>query len=167
MTINPAKYVLKRYHSADLKPIELKRMLNLWLPFLFNRIHIKHVSDNFSTIEVQLKHTFWNRNPNKAIWGGSIFSAADPFFPIMLKQNALRNGYKTDFFTKSTVVEYIKPARTDIIFKFSLSNEDVNMAIKVLTENGKFEGWHEVEGIDKNGTVCIRARIQSHLRLRK
>jgi len=167
MTINPAKYFLKRYHSADLKAIELKRMLNLWLPFLFNRIHIEHVSDDFKVIEVQLKHTFWNRNPSKAIWGGSIFSAADPFFPIMLKQNALQNGYQTDFFTKSTEVKYIKPARTDIIFKFRLSNEDVDVAVKALSENGKYDGWHEVKGIDISGAVCIRARIQSHLRLRK
>jgi hypothetical protein len=167
MTLNPAKYFLRRYHSADLKPIELKRMLNLWLPFLFNRIHIKHVSDDFSAIDVRLKHTFWNRNPNKAIWGGSIFSAADPFFPIMLKQNALRKGYKTDFFTKGTEVKYIKPARTDITFKFQLSSVDIEMAIATLCKKGKYEGWHEVEGIDKSDTVCIRARIQSYLRLRQ
>ena len=167
MTINPAKYFLKRYHSADLKPSELKRMLNLWLPFLFNRIHIEHVSDDFRAIVVRLKHTFWNRNPSKAIWGGSIFSAADPFFPIMLKQNALIHGYKTDFFTKSTEVKYIKPAKTDIIFKFRLSNKDVNSVMRVLSENGKYDGWHEVQGIDKSGAICIRARIQSHLKLRK
>ena len=166
MTINPAKYFLKRYHSADLKPIELKRMLNLWLPFLFNRIHIEYVSDDFTAIDVRLKHTFWNRNPSKAIWGGSIFSAADPFFPIMLKQNGLLHGYATDFFTKATEVKYIKPARTDIIFKFRLSNEDVDIAMKALIKNGKYDGWHEVEGIDKNGAICIRARIQSYLRLR-
>ena len=38
MNINPAHYFLKRYHSPDLKPKELKRMLNLWFPFLLNRI---------------------------------------------------------------------------------------------------------------------------------
>jgi hypothetical protein len=167
LNLNPAKYFLKRYHSADLKPIELKRMLNLWLPFLFNRIHIEYVSDDFTMIDVRLKHTFWNRNPSKSLWGGSIFSAADPFFPIMLKQNALRNGYKTDFFTKATQVQYIKPARTDIIFKFRLSDDEIDLAMKLLSEKGKYVGWHEVKGIDKNGSVCIRARIQSYLRLRK
>ena len=167
MIINPAKYFLKRYHSANLKPNELKFMLNLWLPFLFNRIQIKHVSNNFSKIEVKLKHTFWNRNPNKAIWGGSIFSAADPFFPIMLKQIALKCGYKTDFFTKSTQVKYLKPAKTDISFKFELSLEDINLAISDLSKKGKFEMWHEVEGVDETGTTCIIARIQSHLRIRR
>ena len=167
MMINPVKYFLKRYHSADLKPLELKRMLNLWLPFMFNRIYIEYVSDDFSAIDVRLKHTFWNRNPNKAIWGGSIFSAADPFFPIMLKQNALRNGYNTDFFTKATEVKYIKPAKTDIIFKFQLSSDEIKMAMSKLSKKGKYEAWHEVTGIDKNNTICIQARIQSHLRLRR
>ena len=167
MTINPAKYILKRYHSATLKPIELKNMLNLWIPFFFNRIHVESVSDDFTSIDVLLKHTFWNRNPNKAIWGGSIFSAADPFFPIMLKQNALRNGYKTDFFTKATEVKYIKPARSDIHFKFRLSSEDIKTSMTALSEKGKYDGWHEVKGVDKSGVICIRARIQSHLRLRK
>lgn len=167
MTINPVKYFLKRYHSESLKPRELKHMLNLWLPFLFNRIHIENISDDFRSMDVLLKHTFWNRNPNKAIWGGSIFSAVDPFFPIMLKQNVLLNGYQTDFFTKATEVKYIKPARTDIIFKFRLSSNDVDIAMKILSQRGKSECWNEVEGIDANGTVCIRARVQSHLKLRK
>ncbi|MBC8310847.1 MAG: DUF4442 domain-containing protein [Candidatus Marinimicrobia bacterium] len=167
MTLNPAKYFLNRYHSAELKPNELKYVLNLWLPFLFNRIHIEDVSDDFSAINVRIKHTFWNRNPSKAIWGGAIFSAADPFFPIMLKQIALRNGHKTDFFTKATEVKYIKPARTDINFKFQLSTQNIETAMTTLSVKGKYEGWHEVEGVDKNGDVCIRARIQSYLRLRK
>ena len=75
-------------------------MLNLWIPFIFNRIKIIHISNDFRSIDVCLKLSFWNRNPGKAIWGGAIFSAADSFYPIMLKQNALLNGIKTQFFTK-------------------------------------------------------------------
>ena len=71
-------------------------MLNLWVPFIFNRIKIIHVSNDFRFIDVRLKLSFWNRNPGKAIWGGAIFSAADSFYPIMLKQNALLNGIKTE-----------------------------------------------------------------------
>ena len=85
-------------------------MLNLWIPFIFNRIKIVYVSDDFRHIDVRLKLSFWNRNPNKALWGGAIFSAADSFYPIMLKQAALINGIKTEFFTKSTRVDYIKEA---------------------------------------------------------
>lgn len=155
-----------RYHSAHLKPSELKRMLNLWLPFIFNRIKITKVSNDFRNIEVRLKLSFWNRNPGKAIWGGAIFSAADSFFPIMLKQNALLNGYKTDFLTKSANVSYIKPSKTDLVFNFTLSDQEVDTMIDILKTDGKYQEWHTVYGIDKNDNKCVKVKIQPYLRIR-
>ena len=155
-----------RYHSAQLKPSELKRMLNLWLPFIFNRIKITKVSNDFRNIEVRLKLSFWNRNPGKAIWGGAIFSAADSFFPIMLKQNALLGGYKTDFLTKSTNVSYIKPSKTDLVFNFTLSDDEVSTMIDILKTDGKYQEWHTVYGIDKNDNKCVKVKIQPYLRIR-
>ena len=40
------------------------------------------------------------------------------FYPILLKQNALRKGIQTDFFTKSTIVKYIKETNPDFILDF-------------------------------------------------
>ena len=108
MNLNPAAYFIKRYHSPDLRPEEMKRMLNLWFPFLVNRIRINFISEDFSNMQVILKHSFWNRNPNKSIWGGSIASALDPFFAILLKQIILRKGISTDFYSKSVKVQFIK-----------------------------------------------------------
>ena len=155
-----------RYHSAQLKPSELKRMLNLWLPFIFNRIKITKVSNDFRNIEVRLKLSFWNRNPGKALWGGAIFSAADSFFPIMLKQNALLNGIETDFFTKSTNVSYLKPSKTDLVFNFTLSDQEVDNMIDILKKDGKYQEWHTVYGIDKNDNKCVKVKIQPYLRIR-
>ena len=166
MKLNPITLFIRRYHSADLKPSELRKMLNLWLPFIFNRIKICHISEDFRKIDVILKHSIWNRNPSRGLWGGSIFSAIDPFYPIMLKQNAIRRGYKTDFFTKSTEVKFIKEAKSDLRFKFCLTKEEIESAISVLLDKEEYEGWHSVEGIDKNGVVCTQARIQTYLRLR-
>ena len=77
MIFNPAKYFLKRYHAPDLQPKELRRMLNLWFPFLVNRIQIISITEDFHEMHVSLKHYFWNRNPNKSVWGGSIFPGND------------------------------------------------------------------------------------------
>ena len=166
MYLNPVTYFIKKYHSPELKPRELKRMLNWWLPFIFNGIKIEKVSESFDAIDVRLKNTLWNRNPSKSIWGGSIFSAADPFFPIMLKQNALRSGVRTDFFTKSTEVKYLKQARTDLLYQFRLNGEDIKTAINILNQTGKYEGWYTVLGKDISGQVCFEARILSYLRVR-
>ena len=138
----------------------------MWVPFIFNRIKIIHISDDFKQIDVRLKLSFWNRNPGKALWGGAIFSAADSFFPIILKQNALLNGIETDFFTKSTNVSYLKPSKTDLMFNFNVSDDEVSSMIDILNRDGKNQEWHTVYGIDKHGDKCVKVKIQPYLRIR-
>ena len=167
MAFNPLVYFIRRYHSPDLKPREAKRMLNLWLPFIFNRVKLEFISDDFTAMDVRLKHSIWNRNPNKALWGGAIFSAADGFFPLMLKQNALQRGIKTDFFTKSTTVNYLQEAKTDLMFSFRLKAEEIEEFLNTLNADGKYQKSHTIFGIDNDGHKCIEARIQPYLRIRK
>ena len=165
MNFNPYRYIIKRYHSKDLTPREFK-LMNFWLPFFFNRIKIINVSDDFKKIDVILKHTFWNRNPNKSLWGGAIFSAVDPFYPIMIKQILLLDNIETIFLTKSAQVEYLKEAKTNILFSFIINSKEIANIKNILTNRGKYDGWHEVYGIDENNKKCIRAKIQVYLKLR-
>jgi len=166
MNLNPSHYFLKRYHSPDLKANELKRMLNCWFPFLVNRIRIISISDDFFEMQIKLKYSFWNRNPNKSIWGGSITSALDPFFPVMMKQIILRRGICTDFLSKAVHVEFIRQVKTNIFFQFKITEKEVINAEKNLSNDGKYEGWHSVNGIDAEGNVCINGKVQVYLRKR-
>ena len=166
MIINPAYYFLKRYHSPDLKPKELRWMLNLWFPFLVNRIQIISIAEDFHEIQVKLKHSFWNRNPNKSIWGGSITSALDPFFPIMMKQILLKRGITTNFYSKAVNVQFIKMVKSNVTFQVSISGEEVALAEKELDQNGKYKGWHSANGIDIKGNICVNGRVQIYLRSR-
>ena len=165
MNFNPYRYIIKRYYSKDLTPCEFK-LMNFWIPFFFNRIKIIYVSDDFKKVDVLLKHTFWNRNPSKSLWGGAIFSAVDPFYPMILKQILLRQDIETIFLTKSAQVEYIKEAKTNILFSFVVTNKEIENIKTILSDNGKYDGWHEVYGIDSNNKKCIKAKIQVYLKLR-
>ena len=166
MIYNPTKYFLKRYHSPDLQPKELRRMLNLWFPFLVNRIQIISITEDFHEMQVRLKHSFWNRNPNKSVWGGSITSALDPFFPIMLKQILLKRGIITDFYSKAVNVQFIKMVKSNVMFQFSISKEEVAATEKELKENGKYADWHSVDGIDSEGKICVNGQVQVYLKRR-
>jgi len=166
MILNPAHYFIKRYYSPDLRPMELKRMLNLWFPFLMNRIQIISISNNFHEMQVCLKHSFWNRNPNKSVWGGSITSALDPFFPIMMKQIILRNGISTEFYSKAVHVEFLHKVETHLNFHFKIGNIKVKEALEKLEKSGKYENWHSADGVDNKGNVCVKGRVQVYLRKR-
>ena len=157
---------MKRYHSPDLTADELKRMLNFWFPFLVNRIRIISISDDFHKMQVQLKYSFWNRNPNKSIWGGSITSALDPFFPVMMKQIILRKGIKTDFFSKAIHVEFVRMVESYVSFHFIITDVEVMEAEELLKNEGKYKGWYSVDGVDINGNICVHGKVQIYLRRR-
>ena len=166
MNLNPSHYFIKRYHSRDLRAVELRRMLNLWIPFLVNRIKITSISEDFHEMHVRLRHSFWNSNPNKSVWGGSIASSLDPFFPVMMKQIILRRGIRTDFFSKAVYVEFIKQVETHIFFQFKITKPEAIKVEKILNDDGKYEGWHSVNGIDAEGNVCVNGKVQVYLRKR-
>ena len=117
-------------------------------------------------MHVRLKHSFWNRNPNKSIWGGSIASVLDPFFPIMMKQIMLRRGIRTDFFSKAVHVEFIRQVETNISFQFKITEEEVINAEKIIDNVGNYGGWHSVKGIDVEGNICVHGKVQVYLRKR-
>ena len=165
MNFNPYRYIIKRYHSKNLTPKEFK-LMNFWLPFFFNRIKIMTVSNDFKNIDVILKHSFWNRNPNKSLWGGALFSAVDPFYPIMIKQILLNSNINTIFLTKSAQIEYLKEAKTNILFSFSITDNEIKHIKEMLNNKSKYDGWHTVYGLDLNNNRCIKARIQVYLKLR-
>ncbi len=166
MIINPVHYFLKRYHSPNLKAKELKRMLNLWFPFLVNRIQIISIKENFHEMQVCLKHSFWNRNPNKSIWGGSITSALDPFFPVMMKQIILRKGIHTEFYSKAVHVEFLHKVESHLYFHFKINDAEVMEAEEKLVNSGKYESWHTADGVDDKGNVCVHGQVQVYLRRR-
>ena len=166
MIVNPVKHFLKRYHSPDLQPNELQRMLNLWFPFLVNRIQIISITDDFHEMQVRLKHSFWNRNPNKSVWGGSITSALDPFFPVMMKQIILCKGIHTEFYSKVVHVEFLHKVESHLYFHFKINDSEVMEAKEKLEHNGKYESWHTADGVDDRGNVCVHGQVQVHLRKR-
>ncbi len=125
---------------------------------------LKYISDDFSEMKVILKKAIFNINFNKTIFGGSIFSACDPYFPTMYYNIFANKKRKLIVWIKSAEIQYLKPANSSLKIHFKITNENIHMAEKSLNEEGKFEIWHTVEAINKKGIVCAKARIQIYLK---
>ena len=142
----------------------LKTVLNLFPPLLFNRIVLKEVSDDFLEMRVVIRRALFNMNFHKTIFGGSIFSACDPYFPTMYYHIFENKGRKLIVWLKSAEIQYLKPADSSLKLHFNITEEDILLAEKTLDEKSKFEIWHTVEAINKKGIVCARAKMQVYLR---
>lgn len=142
----------------------LKWLLNFYPPLLFTRIWIKSFSNGFRNAEVRISKSLLNMNFNKSIFGGTIFSAADPFYAIMYWQIFARKGIKVQSWLKSANIRYKKPGNTSLTLKFELTEKDISDAETALQTIGKFVRTFPVEVLDTEGDVCAVVDIEVYMR---
>ena len=138
--------------------------LNLFPPLLFNRISIQSITEDFMEIKVRIRHSWMNKNFHRTIFGGSIFSAADPYFPTMYWHVFSRKKIPIEVWLKSAEINYKHPAKTDLSLVFKLKEEDIQTALKVLQKDGRFQVWHSIEAVDEDGIICAEAKVLVYLR---
>lgn len=130
-------------------------MMGLYPPFLFGRVRVKEVSDDFMYIKVCAKRSLLNNNLSGTMFGGTLFSAADPFFALMYWQVfAHRYDRKVKVWLKSAEIKYKKPAIGNITLEFRLTEEDILKAKQDLENKGKHNQTHEVFLKNVKGEVC-------------
>lgn len=145
----------------------IKFVLNIFPPLLFNRIVLKEISDDFMEMKVVLRRALFNMNFHKTIFGGSIFSACDPYFPTMYYHIFANKGKKLIIWLKAAEIQYLKPADSTLKLHFTITKEEIQVAEEALNKKGKFEIWHTVEAINEQDIICARAKMQVYLRIGK
>ena len=146
----------------NFKKFFLKLSLNIFPPLFFNRILLKHISSDYREINVILKKSIFNINYYKSIYGGSIFSACDPYFPIMY-YHIIKNR-KLIVWVKSAEINYIKPAYSSLKLNFKIQDSQIKEIEQALFKNGKHEIINEVKAISLENVICAEAKITVYLR---
>lgn len=142
----------------------LKWVMRLYPPMLFQRIWVIRFAKDFTSVEVKINRSLLNRNYNGTIFGGSIFSAADPFYAILFDQVFKRKGYKTIAWLKSAHISFLKPGTSDLYFKISISEDDIKEAEQILNDGGKFIKTYTMEIRTKENEVCAVVKNEVYLR---
>lgn len=146
-------------------PNTLKWGLRLYPPFFFQRIWVKKILDNFLGAEVKINKSLLNINSNKTIFGGTIFSAIDPFYPILLDQYFKHQGIlRTVAWLKTAHIDYIKPGRHDLYVSFHLKEEVLLEALQIIKKEGKVVKTFQTQVFDKHGTLCAVAHNEIYIR---
>jgi len=153
------KPVQKKYSSKT-----IAFLLNFFPPLFFNRIKITKANDRLSEIDIKIKYSWMNRNIQKSIFGGTLFSAFDPFFAIMYWQAFSNLNIPMEVWVKSADINYLKPAKTDLFINFKIDNNDIQKAIDHLKTDFKYEVNHHIKAYDKKGEAYAEANILIYIR---
>jgi hypothetical protein len=142
----------------------LKWAMRIYPPLLFQRIWVVGFDKDYRGVEVRIKKSFLNRNYNKSIFGGTLFAAADPFYPLLFHQLFIKKGYRLKVWSKSATIKYLKPSLTDLNFRIKLSEEEISIAENILNTTGKYTAHHPIDIYDKDGDICVSLMNEVYVR---
>lgn len=142
----------------------LKWAMRFYPSLLFQRIWVIKFEKGFLGVQVKINKSLLNRNHNNSIFGGTIFSAADPFYPVLFYQLLTIRGYKVIAWTKSSNINFLKPGMTDLYFKIEISDNDIKTCEQELAATGKCLKMYIVDIYDKNGQLCVSVSNEIYIR---
>ncbi len=140
----------------------LRRMLNLYPPFFGTGIRVTEVADDFSSIQVEIKERFYNRNYVGVHFGGSLYSMCDPWYMLMLMKQL---GTEYLVWDKGATIEFLKPGRGKIRAVFEIDPTTLHEIRSAVETQRKVDFTFQCQLQDEKGNVT--ARISKTLYVRK
>lgn len=147
-----------------LTPRTLRRLLNLWPPYLFAGVRVRSIGEDWRSAEVELRAHWWNRNYVGTHFGGSLFSMTDPFW-MLLALHALGRDYIV--WDNAGEIIFRKPGRGTVRAHFQLDDATLD-EIRAATAGGeKHLRWFETEIVAADGEVIARVRKLLYIRRKR
>jgi acyl-coenzyme A thioesterase PaaI-like protein len=139
----------------------MRRMLNIWPPFLFSGISILEISKDFRHAKVRLKKRALTSNYVGTLFGGSLFAMTDPFYMVMILKNL---GSDYIVWDKRSEIEYVSPGKATVFAEFNLLEADLDEIKREVEVSGKYLKWFEVDIKTADGTVVAIVKKQIYVR---
>ncbi len=144
----------------------LKWAIRFYPPLFFQRVWVVKFDKGFRGVEVKIRKSFWNRNYNNSIFWGTIFAAADAFYPVIFFKDLSLKWYNLRAWSKSVNIKYNKPSFTDLSYKIYIDDAELAEAEEILNTVGKYtkECTPLLEIYDKNGVNVASALNEVYMR---
>lgn len=120
-------------------------------PVIFGTgVKIMFMSSDWHEVHIRLGINIWSRNYVGTIYGGSLFSAADSFYMIMLSKIFGKDFVVWD---KAAAIRFKRPGTERIYAKFLLTEEQVADIKSQVEQKGEIDFMLHVNWLNKDGKV--------------
>ena len=123
---------------------------------------ITYVRDDWREVHVRLPLNWRTRNYVGTIFGGSLYSAADPIYMIMLIKSL---GPAYTVWDKSATIRFRKPGRSTLYARFLLEDAELEEIRRRLETEPSIDRVYVVELADAEGTA--HATVEKTIYIRK
>lgn len=144
-----------------MKTATLLRFMHLWPPYLGAGVRVVRASSDLTSIEVEMKLRFWNRNYVGTHFGGSLYSMIDPFLMLILLNHLGENYIVWD---KHASIRFKKPGRGTVWAQIRINQERIDEIRMAADQNPKTEPEFTLQIIDEAGEVVAEVQKILHVR---
>jgi acyl-coenzyme A thioesterase PaaI-like protein len=137
--------------KKDIKHLLARVALNFYPPYRGSGARVVSVSPDFYRVVVRIPLDWRTKNLVGTMFGGSMYTACDPIFMMMLKQ-ILGDEYVV--WDKAATIKFLKPGKTDLTGTFELARPEIDEIKALLEKNSSIDRTYSVELKDKSGKVC-------------
>lgn len=146
---------------ANVSPRTMRRLMNLWPPFLFCGIRVLEIGDDWRHARIVLRKRWYNRNAFGTQYGGNLFSMTDPFWAVLAVQ-CLGRGYIV--WDKAAEIEFVSPGREDVYAEFRLDAPMLDDLRASTADGEKCLRWYETPITTAGGDLVAVVRKQLYVR---
>jgi acyl-coenzyme A thioesterase PaaI-like protein len=122
----------------------------------------RYVAEDWSEVHLDLPLSRRTRNYVGTIFGGSMYSAVDPIYMVMLIR---RLGKDFIVWDKSASIQFKKPGRETLHARFVVADEELAVIRAALVTQRSIDRTYLIELKDSSGTVC--ATVEKLIYIRK
>jgi acyl-coenzyme A thioesterase PaaI-like protein len=153
-----------RKNAGRIPANRLRRLTNLWPPFLGAGIKLAEVSEDYRQICIEMNLRWYNKNYVGTHFGGSLYAMTDPFYMMMLINNL---GEDYIVWDKAAAINFIKPGRGKVSAHFHFSAEELSAIKHQADSNEKYIFDKVVNIIDQNGEIVASVNKTLYVRKKK
>ncbi len=121
------------------------------------------IAEDWSEVRLSLPLSWRTRNYVGTIFGGSIYSAVDPIYMLMLIR---RLGKDYIVWDKSASIQFKKPGRESLHARFIVDDEELAAIRAALETQRSIDRTYSIELKDSAGNVCATVEKLIYIRRR-
>lgn len=148
-------------------PAAISNKLRCWSFYAFGCYRgtggrLKYIAEDWSEVRLELPLSWRTRNYVGTIFGGSIYSAADPIYMLMLIH---RLGPEFIVWDKAAAIQFKKPGRETLHARFVVGDDELTAIRSALESERAIDRTYSIDLVDGSGTAC--ATIEKIIYIRK
>jgi acyl-coenzyme A thioesterase PaaI-like protein len=142
-------------------PKKLKRILNLYPPYLGAGVRVTYIRDDWKEIRVSMKLRWYNRNAVGTHFGGSLYSMVDPHLMLLLMQLL---GEEYTVWDRSAEIEFVRASRKSVTSIISISDESLELIKRNTASGEKYLAKFIVKIRDEDDGLVARVKKTVYVR---